>query len=444
MGWITPYAEAPREPLPVILMTLIILTYFFIPWPFSLAFWAHGAELRVCKSCPISQVVTAIKAASPGDTILIEAGRYPEGVIFIDKSLNIIGLNRPIIDGRHKGHVFYIRADRVKIKGLVIQNSGMSYISDFAGIRAEHVKNCEFKGNIFKNNTYSIYFERVTHCVIEDNQIHSQASNEVSSGNGVHLFYSNHIVVRGNEITGQRDGLYFEFTEDSVVENNYSHNNLRFGMHFMFSHRNTFGQNVFSNNPTGVAIMYSRNLKVHNNTFEKSRGNASYGFLIKEIVDSTFIGNKFSQNTWGIFLNGSNRNLFRNNLFAFNGWAAEIYSNSYDNKFTENNFISNNFDVTTNSRRNTSHFFLNYWDNYRGYDFDHNGEGDIPYRPVNIFSFWVSNFPELAILLNSPVVLFLEAAERFLPVLTPDNLKDTRPRMRPVPFQDTRRNKLVW
>ena len=406
-------------------------------WLVLLSPHLHSTEIRVCKDCPISRVTTAIQTASPGDTIRIEAGKYTEGVISIGKSLDIIGIGSPVIDGDRKGHVFYIRANDVKIKGLVIQNSGMSYVSDFAGIRAEHIKNCQFEDNTFRNNTYSIYFEKVTHCSIENNQIHSHAKNEVSAGNGIHLFYSNNISVIGNEITGQRDGLYFEFTEDSIIKKNYSHDNLRFGMHFMFSHRNTFSKNTFSNNPTGVAIMYSRKLKVDNNIFEKSKGNSSYGFLIKEIVDSVFIRNTFSQNTLGIFLNGSNRNLFKHNLFILNGWAAEIYSNSYDNKFIENNFISNNFDVATNSRRNTSDFSLNYWDHYRGYDFDHNQEGDIAYRPVNIFSFWVSKFPELAILLNSPVVLFLEIAERFFPVLTPDSLKDARPQMRPIQFESS-------
>lgn len=413
-------------PLFFITQMALQLTYLLSPPLFA------SNDIHVCKSCPVKSVKKAVHLASDGDTIFIEPGKYLEGVISINKRLNIIGIGDPVIDGQHEGHVFYIRSNGVNIKGLVIQNSGMSYISDFAGIRVEHSKNCRFEGNTFKNNTYAIYFEKVEQCIIENNHIHGDAKNEVTSGNGVHLFYSKNITVSGNEVMGQRDGLYLEFTEDSLIEDNYSHDNLRFGMHFMFSHKNIFKKNIFSNNPTGVAIMYSRNLRVHQNLFEKGRGNASYGFLIKEIVDSTFIENTFSENTWGIFLNASNRNLFKKNLFILNGWAAEIYSNSYDNKFIENNFISNNFDVTTNSRRNTSEFSLNYWDNYRGYDLDHNQEGDIPYRPVSIFSFWVSKFPELAILLNSPMVLFLEVAERFFPLLTPGSLKDSRPRMRPV------------
>ncbi len=338
----------------------------------------------------------------------------------------------PVVDGLNNEHVFYVRANDVQISGFVIQNSGTSYVSDFSGIRAEHVKGCVFKNNLLQNNTYSIYLEKVNNCTIDSNKIVGNASNEVTAGNGVHLFYSHNIMVTNNEISKQRDGLYFEFTEDSSVIGNYSHNNLRFGMHFMFSHRNTFKRNIYSNNPTGVAVMYSRNLVVHNNIFDGSKGNSSYGFLVKEITDSSFTNNTFSKNTLAIFLNASNRNQFTRNTFILNGWAAEIFTNSYDNLFAENNFIANNFDVTTNSKRNTNSFLSNYWDKYNGYDFNHDSIGDIRYKPVSVFSFWVSNFPELSILLNSPVVSFLNTAERYFPVLTPDSLEDKKPRMRSI------------
>ncbi len=385
--------------------------------------------LSICKSCKIKQIKTAIKLSRSGDTIIINKGFYSEGLITIDKPISLIGKNNPVVDGGNQGHVFYIRSNNVSIKNLTIQNSGMSYVSDFSGIRIEQSKNCTFKNNKLINTTYAIYLSKVQGCNIEGNRIIGSAKAESSSGNGVHLFYSNSIKVKNNHIQGHRDGLYFEFAEDSFITYNNSHNNLRFGMHFMFSHNNTFNYNIFSDNPTGVAIMYSRNLKVHKNIFQRSQGNSSYGFLIKEITDSQFIENIFTQNTWGIFLNASNRNLFKKNTFQLNGWAAEVYSNSYDNKFIENNFLLNNFDVATNSRRNTSQFSSNYWDKYKGYDLNYDKKGDIPYRPVSIFSFWVSNFPELAILLNSPMTSFLEVAEHFFPAFTPGELKDTSPSM---------------
>ena len=389
-------------------------------------------SLDVCAQCEIQSLRAGIKAAAPGDTIRLHAGIYSEGLIEVFKPLRIIGQGRPVVDGLKQGHVFYIRADDVVLSGLVIRSSGMSFVSDFAGIRAEHSKRCLFEDNHLENNTYSVYFEKVSDCTISNNRINGNAVREVSAGNGIHLFYSDHIRVLDNDITRSRDGIYFEFTEDTEVRGNHSHGNLRFGMHFMFSHRNSFTGNRFVDNPTGVAIMYSRHLLVEGNRFEKSRGASSYGILIKEITDSVFRLNQFRLNTLGIMLNGSNRNRFERNDFVLNGWAAEIFTNSYGNSFRNNNFIDNQFDIATNSTRNESHFENNHWDRYRGYDLDRDGRGDVPFRPVSVFSFWVGRFPELGILLNSPVVRFLDMAERVFPAMTPKTLTDPQPLMKPA------------
>lgn len=71
-------------------------------------------------------------------------------------------------------------------------------------------------------------------------------------------------------------------------------------------------------------------------------------------------------------------------------------ANSSDNLFTMNNFVSNTFDVSTNSRQNFSTFSSNYWSKYEGYDLDKNGIGDVPYRPVKLYSVLVEkNEPSL-------------------------------------------------
>lgn len=392
-----------------------------------------GATLKVCKKdCKFNSLSKAVSQARSGDDILIAAGTYVEGNVHISKPLSIYGQGDVVIDGDYKEHVIYIRADNVTIDNLTIQNSGMSYVSDFAGIRAEHVKNCSFTNNRVLENTYGIYLEKVDGCILENNIIQSSAKGEVQAGNGIHLFYSNAIKATGNDISGHRDGLYFEYTENSEVSNNTSHHNLRFGMHFMFSHNNRFDNNFFFDNQTGVAIMYSRHLVVKNNVFARSHGAASYGFLIKEIVDSTFSNNMFYRNTMAITMNGSNRNIFVNNSFYLNGWVAEIYSNSYDNEFRQNNFINNHFEIATNSTRNNNLFEGNYYSSAKSYDLNHDHIADLPYKLVSVFGYWVVKYPALAVLLNSPAVNALEVAEKAFPVITSATLEDRKPRMNPV------------
>jgi nitrous oxidase accessory protein len=102
-----------------------------------------------------------------------------------------------------------------------------------------------------------------------------------------------------------------------------------------------------------------------------------------------------------------------------------------DNQFSRNTFRDNAFDVGTNSSRNSSTFARNYWDDYRGYDLDRDGLGDVPFHPVRLFSLLVEQNHPLLILMRSPFVDLLDAAERVLPVLTPETLVDSTPLTRP-------------
>ena len=73
----------------------------------------------------------------------------------------------------------------------------------------------------------------------------------------------------------------------------------------------------------------------------------------------------------------------------------------------------------------------NYWDKYQGYDLNHDGVGDVPFRPVNLYAMIVERIPSAVLLWRSFLVLLLDRAERVIPVVTPENLKDNSPSMKP-------------
>jgi nitrous oxidase accessory protein len=108
---------------------------------------------------------------------------------------------------------------------------------------------------------------------------------------------------------------------------------------------------------------------------------------------------------------------------------VKVLANATANRFLGNTFEGNTFDVATNSRSASSEFRGNWWDRYRGYDLDRDGVGDVPFRPVRLFSLVVAQSEPSLILLRSPFVDLLDDAERLLPVLTPETLADTRPLM---------------
>ena len=149
--------------------------------------------------------------------------------------------------------------------------------------------------------------------------------------------------------------------------------------------------------------------------------------LLKDITDSKITNNRFLNNSIAIFAENSNRIIVENNDFMENGWAVKIMANCLDNEFTGNNFIGNTFDVATNSRNNFSRFASNYWSGYRGYDLDRDGFGDVPFRPVRLFSLIVEQHSPALILQRSLFIDLLDMAENIFPVLTPETLVDEKP-----------------
>jgi nitrous oxidase accessory protein len=176
--------------------------------------------------------------------------------------------------------------------------------------------------------------------------------------------------------------------------------------------------------------MYSRAITMVGNRFEDNWGSAAYGLLLKEIKDSRVQGNLFARNTVGVYAEGSDRNAVEDNQFLRNGWAVRLMADATDNSFRRNRFEGNSFDVATNSTLGGAGVFAeNYWDGYSGYDLDRDGFGDVPYRPVGLFSVLVEQSEPSIILLRSFFLDLLDLAERVAPVITPERLMDERPLM---------------
>lgn len=177
--------------------------------------------------------------------------------------------------------------------------------------------------------------------------------------------------------------------------------------------------------------MYSHKVKMEGNHFEQNWGSSSYGILLKEIDDSYIQNNIFQKNTVGIYLEGTSRLEIRKNIFKENGWAIKVQASCADNNFYQNNFYGNSFDVSTNGSLVLNRFYNNYWDKYEGYDMNKNGLGDVPYHPVSMYSMIVEQNPSSLMLLRSFMVTLLDKAEKAIPSLTPENLVDDKPMMKP-------------
>ena len=386
-----------------------------------------STTVTVCPDCEISQLVQALSTVVNCDTIIIEGGTYEVENISIDKSVAIIGKNGPKFISKSGDEIFTITAPHVTIKNLSFYNVTTSYIKERSAIRIVKQKYFNIDGNFFKDCFFGVYLEHTKEGIVSNNVFEGNATTEAASGNGIHAWYCQNLLVENNRITGHRDGIYFEFVNLSHVNNNHSELNKRYGLHFMFSNDDSYSGNSFINNGVGVAVMFSRRIIMKENTFAMNWGRASYGLLLKEIYDAELTYNTFNQNTIGIFVEGSNRVNYVNNDFERNGWAIKFSGGCEDNQITKNNFVHNSLDLIVNTKLSSNRFHHNYWSSYAGYDLDHDNIGDIPHYPVKLFSYILDQAPEAIVLMRSMFVDLINFSERVSPVFTPKEVMDEYP-----------------
>lgn len=392
---------------------------------------ATAAELQVGSGQTHSTVSAAVAAAAPGDVIKVNAGVYQEGNLKITKAVTLEGVGFPVLDGGGKNEILTVTASDVKITGFELRHSGVSNLEDYAGIKLSGAERATIQGNRLRQCNFGIYLSKSKDCQVLDNDVRGVPGNEQDTGNGIHLWYCDRVTVRGNDVRDQRDGIYLEFSTESVMEDNSVENNLRYGLHFMFSHGNAYRRNTFQRNGAGVAVMYSRNVEMTSNHFGFNWGDASYGLLLKDMTDGRIADNTFERNTTGIAMHGSNRMTIEHNQFTGNGWAVQLQSSSSGNTFSKNNFSGNSFDIAADGELSDNKLSNNYWDKYEGYDLKRDGTGDVPYRPVSLYAVVVNRIPSAVLLLRSPIVQLLDQAEKAFPSITPETVIDDQPAMRP-------------
>ncbi len=405
-----------------------LLTILFL---ITFAF-ASAKTIIVGKDEVVTSLRKAVELARPNDSILLKQGTYREGNIVINKSISLIGIGNPILDGENKYEILTVSGNNILIKGIHFENSGYSSMNDFASVDLIDAHNVVIENNIVEHAYFAIHVANSTYCTISNNHITGTPKTEQTSGNGIHLWKCDHLTVINNTISGHRDGIYFEFVTNSTISGNISYQNIRYGLHFMFSNNDSYIENVFRDNGAGVAVMYSNHVHMIGNTFDQNWGPSAYGILLKEISDATIEKNKFTKNTVGILMESTNRINASKNEFRSNGWAMRIQASCDGNEIHHNNFIGNTFDVATNGTMMLNKFYNNYWDKYEGYDLNKDQLGDVPFHPVSMYSMVIEQNSNALLLLRSFIVSLLDKTEKAIPSLTPEQLVDEKPLMKPL------------
>ena len=403
---------------------LMFVCSLFCLLPLRAATWHVGAGQ------PFATPQEAVSKAASGDTVLVHGGTYAAGNLAIEKPLTLLGLDYPVLDGQHNCEIITVTASDVRISGFELRNSGQLSTLDIAGVKVLSADRVVVENCRLRDCNFGIYLSNTNDCRVSGNDVQGILKEEQNSGNGIHLWKCARALVENNYLSGQRDGIYFEFVSDSEIRGNNSERNLRYGLHFMFSHNDSYTHNTFVRNGAGVAVMYTRNVTMRHNTFSENTGGAAYGILLKDIQSSHISDNVFLKNTAAIFMEGCTRSVLERNEFRQNGWAIKVQASCDGNTFQNNNFFANTFDVSTNNQLVLNTFDNNYWDKYEGYDLNRDQIGDVPYRPVSLFAMVSDQMPYAMMFWRSFTVLLLDRAEKVIPSLTPENLRDDSPAMK--------------
>lgn len=424
--------------------------------------WAAGATgagavtIEVWPGGPVNNLQAALEEAAEGDTILVHQGQYP-GKLTVSKAVSLIGLECPVIDGGGAGDVITIAADGVKLKGFEIRGSGKKLEDSEAGIKIKPVKGTVIEDCRLVNNLFGIYLDRAEGALIRRNMIRGRPvkgkaekyqedddpyagyhlSFEGDGGDGIHLFAASENRIEYNVIAETRDGIYFNYAQhNSLLGNSIS--GVRYGIHYMYSDDNYFEGNILTRNVAGAAPMFSKRIVFRENVFAGSRGHRAYGLLFATCDDSLAEGNIIIDNTRGVFFDVSLHNVFRRNLVALNDVGLDLISSSSDNLFVENNFIDNLQQVAmiAGQAGKGNRFYEagrgNYWNDYRGFDLDRDGIGDLPHKTGDPFTYLMAKAPAVRLFLNSPAAKALEFSEKMFPVLDFPKAEDPYPYAEPL------------
>jgi nitrous oxidase accessory protein len=183
--------------------------------------------------------------------------------------------------------------------------------------------------------------------------------------------------------------------------------------------------------------MYSDGVVVRNNYIANALGPTGIGIGFKETSDVTIEGNQVLYNAAGLYLDVSpyqpdTENRVTDNLIAYNGVGVRWLNDWHGNLFRGNRFKGNITQMVVEGGKtaNRNLWEDNYWDDYEGFDRDHDGIGDTPYELYAYADRIWMDVPPAQFFKGSPMLEVIDFLERLAPFSRPQLMaRDPQPRM---------------
>ena len=405
---------------------------------FFLNFWLSVAP-AAARTIPVQgmQLQAALDAASPGDTVLLEAGHYP-GHFVIRQPLHLIGNGWPVLDGQKQGTVLTVEAPGVEVRGLVIENSGINLSNEDAGLSV-NAPGAFIHHNRLRHVLFGLYLRQAHDSRLVSNAIEGYPELDIPRrGDLIRCWYSDRLQIEGNHLQSGRD-LIVWFSKNSRLAHN-DIRNARYGIHIMYSADCAVEENLLLNNSVGTYIMYSKRILLRRNTIAYNRTATGFGIGLKDLDDCRIEQNLVVDNRVGMFVDNSPRDVrsrmtYSRNVFAYNDVGFNLLSFVTRSRMVDNSFLDNyeQVAVTGSGRLQGNRWEGNYWSDYAGFDENGDGFGDLPYRSDKLFENLLLRNEHLRFFAYSPVIQAINFAARAFPVVKPQpKLEDPRPRMQPL------------
>lgn len=378
------------------------------------------------------QLAATLQNVQDGDTINLAPGLY-QGNFIINKSIKLIGVKDVILDAAGEGSVIKIVAPDVTVKGLHIKGSGSDHVKADSGIFIDKTAHrAVIENNFLEGNLIGVYVwgqkdTKVIHNIIIGRQDHRVNDR----GNGVYVWNAPGAYVAYNDIMYGRDGIFVNASKKNrFIGNRFR--DLRFAVHYMYTHDSEISDNVSIGNHSGYSLMFSDRLTVKRNY---SFNDEKHGILLNYANKSVFEDNKVVRSTDKcVFIYNSNRNSFRGNWFEGCSIGVHFTGGSESNIMTNNSFLNSQNQVKYVGTRWvewSEEGKGNYWSDHPVFDLNGDGISENSYKPNDLVDQMIWRHPLAKTLLTSPAVKMLRWAQGQFPAFYPGGVIDQSPLMRP-------------
>lgn len=431
---------------------------FVIPAVRPVAEPGNGGSVVLASSggAPTSSLDLAalVAAAPPGSTLVVPPGTYRTHLV-IEQPLTLIADGAVRLDGGGRGSVVTVASADVTVRGFVISGTG-GQGEEAAGVKVVRSDRVTIEANRIERAFTAISVVGGAEIRILDNEIvgagqvtsdaahatapvlpaatltpaataqghdHGQPADGAGpggQGDGIALWNVLGGVVRGNEVREVRDGIYLNYAEELLVDDNRI-DRSRYAVHVMFGEGLTIFGNDLRENLSGLVLMNAAGVLVGRNSLIDARSpGTGFGVVVKDVRGFTFAENLVARNRVGLQADGvthrlHDEGLVVSNVFASNDVGVALMA-STDLVFGGNVFDANLLQVRAHdagvARRNAwTHAGVgNQWSDYAGFDLEGDGVGDVPHSASGVVDALLDADPALQAYSTSPALSVLSLA----------------------------------